>query len=802
MLIFSITDNTPMIYTGSAWENFCTSNVSAITVEDYFLIKKGIPCIPSLITIPSAPSVQGELYYSKASNVLMVNNGIDWLKITEIASKNFTESLGFSTRLLCKIPVLNVDPVPVGLTAGAFYVNSITKSIRYYDGLLWENINCGVVISTTLASNITSISATSGGEITNTGGMTVTFQGICYGTSVNPTNLLSTKTIQAGTGIGTFTGDLTDLFPNTVYHVRAYAITSTGVFYGSDKTFKTNITSPTIITALTSEISNTTAFSGGSITSDGGAQVTTRGIIWSTTPNPQSDVNAIKTLDGSGVGEFPSKLNTLLEKITYYIQAYAINSFGTSYGNVMSFTAPPAVSPVLNSSDSFVSSISDITAVGEVDILNNGGSLVTERGIMVSTDSENFIAVPSTTINVTDIGKFLSNLNGLSSGITYYIKGYATNNAGTTYGSISSFMTASYVVLTTTPPTGISRTSAGSGGDITNSGQATISLRGVCWSTMTNPTTLLPTQTSQTITGNGTGNFSSYISGLTPNTVYYIRAYAINSHGISYGDEVSMATIDFPTVTTTPVSSFTSFTANGGGNVTDDGRSPVTQRGVCWGPNANPAIGDGSSRSSNNGQGTGIFTSNLTNITPNITYHMRAYAINELGTVYGEDMTFFLLPTTASITTLEATNITNNTAIAGGNLVSSGGTTVTDRGIIWGLMDPLTDPAALKISNGTFSGSVSNNLTGLVGNTTYFVRAYAVNILGTAYGELVQFTTLPITVPIFSSLTLNITNITNNSAAANFAIISNGGSPVTSRGITISTDRISVQEIPATVVGN
>ena len=783
-----------MIYTGDGWEYLCTSALNTSALTDYFITKGGTPYIPAFISDPVAVD-QGVIYYSKVTNSLMIHSGSSWSKISDLGAGNITLSSGFSTEKTFKLPVLDNDPATPDLTTGAFYINAVTKSIRFYDGAGWKDVVCGPAISTTLPTEITSNTAVSGGIITNTGGLEVTSEGVCRSTSVNPDINTGTITSQLGSGVGSFISILSDLLPNTTYHVRAYALTSAGVSYGDDKVFTTIITTPTIITSEASAIMNTTTVSGGNITSDGGAQVTARGIIWGTNSNPQSDANSIITHDGSGVGPFPTTLIGLLELTTYYIQAYAINSEGTSYGNIVHFTTPPAVAPVLNSSEIHVKNITDVSAVGELVILNNGGSPVTERGIMYSTDGDNFTKVPSTTINTSDVGTFTSSFSSLESGITYFIKGYATNKAGTSYSSISSFLTASYVVLTTTPPSGISRTSAGSGGEITNSGQAIITERGVCWSTTKNPTAGLTTKTGQAVTGSGIGVFSSYLSSLTPNTVYYIRAYAVNNHGVSYGNLDSLATIDYPTVITLPVSSFVSNTADAGGEVTSDGRSAVTQRGVCWGKIINPAIGDGHSNRTSNGIGSGLFDSKLPNLIADTLYHLRAYATNDVGTSYGNDYTFKLLPDVPVISTLEATGLTNKTASTGSNLISTGGATITERGIVWGTNDPQFDPAAIKTVDATSEGTVPIYLTSLLGNTTYYVRAYAVNRIGKTYGNLVVFNTLPVTTPILGSNTLNITNITNTSAVADFTVVSNGGALVTAHGIRMSTDRTTWQDL-------
>jgi len=137
------------------------------------------------------------------------------------------------------------------------------------------------------------------------------------------------------------------------------------------------------------------------------------------------------------------------------------------------------------------------------------------------------------------------------------------------------------------------------------------------------------------------GTFTSRVTGLAPNTIYYIRAYAINSTDTAYGNEISFTTpvILLPSVSTEAVTNITLTTANSGGNITNDGGAPVTARGVCWSINPNPSIS--LSTKTNDGSGTGAFTSSVTGLTPNTTYYLRSYATNSAGTAYGNELAFF-----------------------------------------------------------------------------------------------------------------------------------------------------------------
>lgn len=191
--------------------------------------------------------------------------------------------------------------------------------------------------------------------------------------------------------------------------------------------------------------------------------------------------------------------------------------------------------------------------------------------------------------------------------------------------------------LSTTAATAITLTTASSGGNITADGGATVTARGIVWNTATAPTISLATKTTD---GSGTGNFSSAIANLIPSTNYYARAYATNSVGTGYGNEITFTTgaVVLPTLTTTTVSGITTNAAVSGGSITNDGGGAITARGVVWSTTQNPTIT--LTTKTSDGTGTGSFTSNLTNLTQNTTYYTRAYATNSAGTVYGNQISF------------------------------------------------------------------------------------------------------------------------------------------------------------------
>jgi hypothetical protein len=202
--------------------------------------------------------------------------------------------------------------------------------------------------------------------------------------------------------------------------------------------------------------------------------------------------------------------------------------------------------------------------------------------------------------------------------------------------------------VTTSTVTDILQLSATSGGIVTSDGGSYVHSKGVVYDSISNPTL----SNHYTMDGDGIGLFSSYLTNLIPNTTYFVRAYASNFVGTSYGGEVSFTTLalSLPQATTSPISNITPSGAITGGNITSDGGSMVSERGVVYDTSTNPTL---SNNFTTDGTGTGVFTSQLTGLSPLTTYYVRAYATNSVGTSYGNELSLL-------------TNVTIGTNYAGG----------------------------------------------------------------------------------------------------------------------------------------
>ncbi len=661
------------------------------------------------------------------------------------------------------------------LTMGATYhVRAYATNVNgtvYGESISFTMGTTTPTVSTSSITNITPTSATIEGNVIADGGSAIIERGICYSnTNQKPTT--NDLKIAQGTGIGVFTCELTDLALGTTYYVCAYATNGNGTQYGEAKSFTTGTLLPTLESTPADNITAIGATVGGNITSDGGAEITARGVCYSTTENPT--IEDTKVSSGSGVGEFSCNLTGLTFNTTYYVRAYATNSKGTAYGNQITFKTLTTTPTVVTNA---ASNITATSATVGGNVTNDGGSEIIARGICYGT-KENPTISDKKVDNSGTTGTYSCTLEGLSVATTYYARAYATNANGTIYGEEVTFTTlASMGTLTTYAASNITVTSATVGGNITSDGGAEITARGVCYSTTENPTI----EDTKVSSGTGVGEFSCNLTGLTFNTTYYVRAYATNNKGTAYGNQITFKTLTTtPTVVTNAASNITATSATVGGNVTSDGGANVTARGICYSTSANPTIeGDKVASSS----GIGEFECNITGLAFNTKYYARAYATNANGTVYGEEVTFTTLASMGTLTTSAASNITVNSATIGGNITSDGGAEITARGVCYSTTENPTIEDT-KVSSGTGVGEFSCDLTGLTFNTTYYVRAYATNSKGTAYGNQITFKTLTTTPTVVTNAA---SNITATSATVGGNITSDGGATITARGICYST---------------
>jgi hypothetical protein len=301
----------------------------------------------------------------------------------------------------------------------------------------------------------------SGGTISFTGTVTpITAYGVCWSKTPKPT-VVDNKTADSLTPTR-FNSLLTGLTPNTTYYVRAYATIADGTVYGNELSFHSlPVALPSVSLANVVLITQTTAQANYTISSDGGTDIISRGICWSTNLNPTTSES--KTIDeSSGMGEFGAELDGLTENTIYYVRPYASNSLGTAYGNELTFAT--SISGInLNLVTEIGSIIPNVDTVMVIGILRPVTVLPTvlSYGVCWSvspnpsitddhsfgTDIKPYTVVPGPSRgrgqpappNISEL-MFHSPMTDLQRGITYYCRVFVTTSAGTGYGQMTSLV--------------------------------------------------------------------------------------------------------------------------------------------------------------------------------------------------------------------------------------------------------------------------------------------------------------------------------------------------------------------------
>jgi hypothetical protein len=607
------------------------------------------------------------------------------------------------------------------------------------------------LVTTSAVGTIAAASAMSGGTIASECGSTVTEAGICWSTSQNPTK--SDSYLASDQTSGTFTVRMTGLSPATLYYVRAYAINGVGMGYGPQVSFITSVAIPTLTTAPASSITSSGAVLGGAIVATGGSAATVTGVCVSTSANATLATSGVLVFSGSATsGSFTANATGLSANTAYFARAYASNSAGTAYGDQVSFITSIALPTVTTASASSIASSSAILGGA---IVATGGSAATVTGVCVSTSVNATISTSGALVfsGSSTSGSFTASATGLTAGTTYYARAYATNSAGTAYGDQVSFTTAiAPPTVTTASASSIASSSAILGGAIVATGGSAATVTGVCVSTSVNAT--ISTSGVLVFSGSSTsGSFTASATGLTAGTTYYARAYATNSAGTAYGDQVGFTTLAVAsTVTTASASSVTSSGAMLGGTIVATGGSAATVTGVCVSTAANATLSTLGVLVFSGSATSGSFTASATGLSPSTTYYARAYATNSAGTGYGSDATFTTSAAAPTVTTGSSmSSIAMTSAMGSGTVSSTGGATLTATGLCWSSTNSTPTTSDSYATSSAPTSSFTASLSGLSAGTIYYVRAYATNSAGTGYGPMVSFITQPDT-PVISSV--------------------------------------------------
>ena len=266
--------------------------------------------------------------------------------------------------------------------------------------------------------------------------------------------------------------------------------------------------------------------------------------------------------------------------------------------------------------------------------------------------------------------------------------------------------------------------------DVTDDGGGTITERGFCYGKMG--------ETPDTLLCEGSENsFSVVLSDLTPSTEYTCVAFACNEEGRGYSELYRFITMSdtIPLVDTYTVKNITHCSALPSGQVLSSGGHTIEERGICYGTESLPTV-DGMRVVA--GSGVGPFECQLTDLLPETRYFIRAYAVCTEGVFYGDQLDFYTKVLPLAVRTVGVSDVTASRVQAIGEVIRDGGLDVTECGFCWGTEhNPTIEGLHIKASVGV--GGFSYYFSGLEKGQTHYVRAYAVNEDGVAYGDEIEF---------------------------------------------------------------
>ena len=295
----------------------------------------------------------------------------------------------------------------------------------------------------------------------------------------------------------------------------------------------------TLNTFPATDVRSSSATLHGEIITDGTPQYTERGFVYSVSSMPTID-NCIRKLSTplTGTKSFSTTVTNLVEGETYYVRAYAINAGKEAYStNEISFVATGNALPKVTTMPPTATATSIIS--GGVVSTDTGYSdlfcgICYSNSNFNPTKEDNY--VPATCIS----GAFTTSITNLTPNTIYYVRAFAENGIGITYGATIQVKTSSGIIkIYTSPIAEITFESALGGYQIVEFGGCKIDEAGICWSTSQNPTVNDKTCTA----GITLGDFSCEMGALSAYTKYYVRAYAISELGITYGSQVSFTTL-------------------------------------------------------------------------------------------------------------------------------------------------------------------------------------------------------------------------------------------------------------------
>lgn len=557
-------------------------------------------------------------------------------------------------------------------------------------------------------------------------------------------------------GTGHFTAHIEHLLAETTYYYQAFATNAQGTALSEIKSFTTLQGTPAQVVTEPPRIEEHKIMLKGKIADTGGYPITEYGFYYSTTQREPSDADLTLHRESPSYRrtEFAIPLENFQAGAHYYVRAFVVTRMGKSLGEVITFDtnqAPPILEVSLEAPEQITNTSARLkmrTTQGRDMTGYIEGFLYSEFVQIPVLEKEGVLQKGATK---SAEHQYYADLMDLRPAKKYYVRAYLQNQAGIVYSEPLTLHTKPekvpqgvrldhYDRLTSHSVVLYGSVSSAEGGRITS--------RGLVYSTSSESLTIERGRKLDALFG--TGDFSAHLTSLEPNTQYFAKAYAANEYGIAYSEPLTFVTepvgepsqlrITFNQATTNSIELRATVSQEGGGT--------ILSRGFVYSVSDNQPTLEHQKQEA--GSGSGSFSATLSGLRMNTTYYVRAYATNQRGTFYSETHPIttqnISLPTLSTVTPRE---ISSTKAKLIGELTSNGGGDIRRYGFIYSPHDtsPTIEGDAIQLFfSGEVSGVFQGELTGLGRNTTYYVRAYAINERGVSYSPVYSFKTASLSI--------------------------------------------------------
>lgn len=601
-----------------------------------------------------------------------------------------------------------------------------------------------------------------------------------------------------------YTLTLNNLKPGTTYYYSIESSSGHNAVRGAIKEFTTLSTDiPSVTLSLTSKTENSISISG-KVIDEGGATITTKGFVYKAytegTNDPTITDGTIVAGDSGENGSFTGAIKeNILPETAYIIRAYATNNdHKTGYSKSITVTTDKLQVPSLTTGEA--SDLTAYSAILHAISLSDNGFTVTERGFCYSAESQTPTIDHPRVRSGLEGNEFTATVSSLEPAKTYYYRAYAINEKGIGYGDTKEFTLPEVQTLTLSPPkvSDITINDATVTSSINLPAGASILEKGICYST----SVLQPSIEDEHIADPSEGNsISVTLKELIEGQHYYVRSYAISRDGTFYSGPAEFTTVQtgLAEISNITLGDVNISSAALSAKITKDGGTNILGKGFCYSLNTESPTIDNSlvidkSESMN-------INATLTGLEEGKTYYTRAYATNKNGTAYSNAITFTTVqhykPVVEELTEVE---VNDDNATMKARLADNGGMSITECGFCWDSSSAEPDITRNKkviatLKNGVFQAK----LTGLAYNTSYHVRAYAVNGKGVGYSAYVIIKT-------GSSAKATIVNMAAGNPSPSTLDVSatvsaDGGAEITERGFVYSSKGTpSVEECETRIV--